>query len=255
MKDIVAIPTCYRPELLALCLTNLSEDPLCPDVHIYADTPANVDEVEYVRDNYFPTATIFHAKPHIQAPSGCWNILNSIKSAADFADNVYLVEEDIRIYPGTFFKWHHAQTTDVSCGRKDARFYPRHPGAYTNPGSYLRRAALDRLLPHINDDYFHRLRGYLDEHFEVHEDWSQLDDGLIRRVVGACAFPDEPICAHQGYRCNKNYDFIQELGRATSVEEKIELHLKMEERFVNSEDPRFRRYLGDFDPYLPLKKL
>ena len=251
MKEIVVIPACYRPELLALCLSALSSASDCPEVHIYADTNADTSELAYVRDKYFPTAALFHAKPHISTPSGCWNILNAIKNGAMWSESVYLVEEDIRIYPRTFFKWHQAQTTDVSCGRKDPRFYPRHPGAYTNPGSYLRRPALDKLLPHINDDYFTRLREYLDEHFEPHDDWSHLDDGLIRRVVGACAFPDQPICAHQGYRCNKNLDFIQELGRAETIEEKIKLHLEIEKRFVDSEDSRYRRYLGDFDPFIP----
>ena len=67
MRETVVIPSCHRPELLALCLLALSGAPDCPEVHIYADTAAKIDEIEYVRDQYFPTATIFHAKPHISA--------------------------------------------------------------------------------------------------------------------------------------------------------------------------------------------
>jgi hypothetical protein len=254
VTDIVAIPTCYRPELLALCLTSLSEDPLCPDVHIYADTPANIDEIEYVRDHYFPTATIFHAKPHIQAPSGCWNILNAIKNAAMWSESVYLVEEDIRIYPGTFFKWHQAQTAVVSVGRKDKHFYSRWPGAYTNPGAYLRRPALDLLIPHINDDFFARLRDYMDEHFEKNDAWSNLDDGLIRRVVsknfGDCAFPERNVCAHQGFYHYGKLDIFMNYG--ADIEERIGRFLELEHFIQTSPDPRYKRYGADFEPYDPL---
>src|SRR5271157_110469 len=103
-SSIVVIPTCNRPELLALCLLRLSGAPGCPEVHIYADTAANIEDVAYVRDEYFPTATIFHAQLHIASFSGCWNILNSIKDGSRFADDVYLIEDDVMIYK-TFFPW------------------------------------------------------------------------------------------------------------------------------------------------------
>lgn len=253
MDDIVAIPTCKRPELLALCLLRLSGAKDCPEVHIYADTSANIEEIGYVRDKYLPTATILHAKPHLKAPSGCWNILNSIKDAARFADDVYLVEEDVMVYPN-FFLWHRAQTTAVSCGRKDKFFYPLFPGAYTNPGSCIRRAALDLLIPHINDDYFTRLRDYLDEHFDKIDRWSSLDDGLVRRIVkknfGACAFAEPAVCAHQGFRnYGKNFDIY--VNNSGDVEERIGRFLEIEQLILTSSDPRYRRYATDFEPFLP----
>ena len=253
MHSIVAIPTCNRPELLALCLLRLSGARGCPEVHIYADTAANMDAVEYARDTYHPTATIFHANAHLEAPSGTWNILSSIKDAARFADNVYLVEEDVMVYP-YFFEWHESQTAVVSVGRRDAAFYPRYPGAYTNPGAYIRRPALDLLIPHINDDYFVRRRAYLNERFPEMDAWSSLDDGLIRRVVwnnfGACAFPERNVCAHQGFRSySSNLDIM--LNHGKTIQERIEGFLENCERLKTTTDPRYKRYVIDYEPYDP----
>jgi hypothetical protein len=249
MRDIVAIPTCYRTELLALCLLRLSGAEGCPEVHIYADTASKIDEVEYVRDEYFPTATIFHAKPHIQAPSGCWNILNSIKSAASFADDVYLIEDDVMVFPD-FFRWHRSRLEAASCGR---RMLTRPDFSYyTNPGSLLRRALLDALIPHINDTYFQDTVAYC-EKFPT-ADWSStLDDGLIRRVIKEAGLswhiPDKAVCAHQGFRNYSKLDIFMNEG--ADVEERIGRFLELCELIPNSPDPRVQRYAADFEPFSP----
>lgn len=207
-NSIVAIPTANRPELLALTLERLSAAAVTaaskPDVHIYADSvnETRLREIEIVRDLYFPEAFLLHARPHQKAPSGCWNILNSIKSAAKFAENVYLVEEDVLVYP-SFFSWHESQTAPASCGRRhfDSRW--RYRDLYTNPGSCLRRPLLDALIPHINLDYFEDTKEYCEREFPFW-DVSTLDDWLIRRVMKkegmSWVYPEKPVCAHVGFR-------------------------------------------------------
>src|SRR5580658_4163233 len=148
MDSVVAIPCANRVELLALTLEKLAAVEGRPDeVHIYADSvpESRLTEIETVRDMFFPDAFLFHAKPHIAAPSGCWNILNAIKCASRCADQVYLVEEDVQVYPN-FFQWHQSQTAAASCGRRhwDSRWIYRD--LYTNPGSCLRRPLLDALV-------------------------------------------------------------------------------------------------------------
>lgn len=187
------------------------------DVRIYADVQADLESVEYVRDLYFPEALILVAKPHIFAPSGTYNILNSIKqSYLATGSHVILLEEDICVRP--WFYEHHLKTINgqnvlASCGRKDRHFYPLHPDIYVNPGSCLRRELIEQLLPYICDDYFTRLREYLDEHFEPWPEMSMLDDGLIRRVIrkmgGRAIFPEEPVCTHIGWRFYGKLDLYQ----------------------------------------------
>lgn len=250
MSSIVVIPTCNRPELLALCLLRLSGAPGCPEVHIYADTAANIEDISYVRDTYFPEATIFHAQPHIAATSGCWNILNSIKDGSRYAEAVYLVEEDVMVYP-TFFRWHEAQREAASCGRQ----MPTHPEFpyYTNPGSLLRRPLLDALVPHICDEYFLDTVSYSAAHFAPAPWTSTLDDGLIRRVLAqqglSWKIPSEPVCAHQGFRGYDKLDIFKNDG--ADVEERIGRFLELEQLIQTSPDWRFKYYGADFEPYTP----
>lgn len=213
MSEVVVIPTCHRPEMLALCLEKLGEARGLPPVCIYADTPADLEELDYVRNTYLPTADIYHAKPHLKTPSGCWNILNAIKQGYETgADRVYLVEEDVMVRPN-FFKWHGEIGDEfmASCGRRDPAFYPRFPNLYTNPGSCLHRNLLDAVVPHINDDYFQRLRDYMDEFLPpVWDEHSDLDDGLIRRTIrnlgGKCAYPEAGVAVHQGFHFYRKVD-------------------------------------------------
>jgi len=197
LQSLVAMPA-IRPELLALSLEALANASNRPEVHIYADTQANLRELEIVRDLYLPEAFLFHAKLHTQAPSGTWNILNAILDASRWAQDVYLVEEDVLVYP-YFFEWHQSQMAPASCGRRMLR-YPNFD-LYTNPGSCLRRPLLDKLVPHITDDYFQDTAAYCAAHFPP-DHISTLDDGLIRRVLRMnnleWVFPPEPVCAHVG---------------------------------------------------------
>lgn len=202
--------------------------------------------MEIVRDLYLPEAFLFHAKPHVQVSSGTWNILNAIKDGARWADEVYLVEEDVLVYP-YFFEWHGNQNAAASCGRKIPRF-----DLYTNPGSCLRRPLLDALVPHITDAYFRDTTGYCDANFSpVHI--STLDDGLIRRVLHKnnlqWVFPPKPICAHVGIpymkrRGHGGLDIYSIDGE--TLTERIESVRKI---VMNPLHPE--RYARTWEPYLP----
>jgi len=248
-KAVVAIPTANRPELLALALEKLSQARNKPEVHIYVDSvpESRLREIEVVRDLYLPEAFLFHAAPHVPAPSGSWNILNAIKSAATYSENVYLVEEDILVFP-YFFEYHESQTAPASCGRRhpDSRWIYRD--LYCNPGSCLRRPLLDALIPHINDDYFHDMKLYCEMNF-LPWDVSNLDDWLIRRVMRKnqmkCVYPDKPVCAHIGYRGYGVFDIYQnhEIDLEKRIERARELVLK--------EPPQRETWARDWEPYLP----
>lgn len=217
-----------------------------PDIHIYADSVSEevLQQMEIVRDQYLPEAFLFHAKPHVLAESGSWNILQSIKSAAKFADEVYLVEEDVWVYP-YFFKWHQSQTADISCGRRMLR-WPNYP-LYTNPGSRFSRRALDLLLPHINDDYYRDQTAYC-ARFPNTSHLSVLDDGLIRRVVIehdlSFVFPEKPVCAHVGIPMMGKLDIYQVEGK--TLEERI-----ISTRNILTTPKNPRRYAILWEPYEP----
>jgi hypothetical protein len=248
-KTIVVIPTAKRPELLAQTLQYLESASGKPEVHIYADSVNEtiLREIEYVRNTRLPEAFLFHAKPHQQAASGCWNILNSIKHGARFAENVYIIEEDIWIYGDRFFQWHESQSAVASCGRYhyDKRWVYRH--LYTNPGSLLRRPLLDALVPHINDDYFSDTKAYCDAHFPPW-DVSTLDDWLIRRVMREHdwlpAYPERPVCAHVGFRGYNSLDIYQ--NKEGSLEQRIE-----RARQLIADPPQREMWARDWEPYQP----
>lgn len=250
-NSIVSIPTANRPELLALTLEKLksAQRNKLIDVHIYADSvnETRLREIEIVRDLYFPEAFLLHARPHIAAPSGCWNILNAIKSAAKFAERVYLVEEDVLVYPN-FFQWHESQTAPASCGRRhwDSRW--KYRDLYTNPGACLRRPLLDALVPHINDQYFSGTREYLDRTFGPWHEITHLDDGLIRNVIRKngwdVAYPETPVCAHIGFRGYASLDIYQ--NNDPNLEKRIE-----RARYLLATVRNTDMYAHDFEPYCP----
>jgi hypothetical protein len=252
MKNIVVIPALKRPELLALNLEKLHEADASryADVHIYVDTCSDetLNEMEYVRNFYYPTAHIFRAKPHPEAPGGTWNILSSLKdgyrSGAEF---IFLVEEDVAISKD-YFNWHlrvwkedSSGTLFASCGRLIARYGRDH---YTNPGSCFHRSSVEKIVPHINNNFFSDRRGYMDSNFGSMDEASDLDDGLIRRVARDCggtfAWPEKPVAFHQGFHAYRKFQDYQNEG---AIQERID-NLRL---MLPKIDPT-ARYTRDFEP-------
>lgn len=248
--NTVVMPTSQRPEMLALSLEQLRQIPqrnLNLDVRIFLDfsSEERVREVEYVRDTYFPEALIFHAKPHIEVPSGMWNILNSLKQGYQTgAEYVYLVEEDVLVRPD-FFDWHRSENHGEiisTCGRR-MRHLPEY-SQYTNPGSCFRRDKLGLIVPHINDEMFSDRRKYFDKHFGPMDEISDLDDGLIRRIAKyyglPVKYPDTPKCSHIGFRAYNHYMNWTNTG---TIEQRIQgLRKILKTVDLNN------RYTADFEP-------
>ena len=247
----VVIPTCKRPEFLALTLEKLSRtrESESADVRIFLDSasPERLAEVEYVRDTYLPVAEIFQSHTHVVAPSGTWNILNSLKAGYETgAEYVFLVEEDVMVYP-KFFQTHLEMQASgdyfVTCGRR----YGRMPiDFYSNPGTCYRREKLAHVIPHINMQYFADLPGYLNRHFPGMDDLGTLDDGLIRHIMrsvrGKALCPETPIAAHQGFH---NYNRLEPwLNREGDIQERI-ARLR---NIIAGMDPT-ARYSRDFEPF------
>lgn len=200
---------------------------------------------------------MFRAQPHPPAYSGSWNILQSIKSAARFSDNVYLVEEDVMCFPG-FFEYHEAQHAPASLGRRTnlGRFHEKHPNAYRNPGACLRRPLLDLLIPHICDAYYADQKGYCDAQGFPSDKYGPVDDGLICYVLEKAgmevALPDKAVCAHQGFYYYGKLDIFALPDGNPGVLERLEAFKTMEQNILHGADPRFKRYATDFEPYLPI---
>lgn len=251
MKKTVVMPTLKRPEFLALALQNLERNPNSSDldVRIYLDYTKDaqrLDEVEYVRDTYFSTADIFQAESHVEAPSGCWNILNALKQGYETgADLIFLVEEDVMVRPW-FIGWHtlaHSQGNYfATCGR----LRKEHSSAYyTNPGSCFRRDALALIMPHICDEFFADRRGYMDRVFGSMDEASDLDDGLIRRIIrqqkGKILYPPDPSCSHAGFHF---FGRFQEFLTEGNIKERICQLRKMLSKIKPTD-----RYTKDFEPF------
>jgi hypothetical protein len=248
IKQIVVMPTLKRLEMLALALERLArtnESDL--DVRIFADTDANLEELDYVRDNYYPDAMIFHAGPHVDVPSGMWNILNALKQGYETAaDLIYIVEEDVLVKPD-FFKWHQsAQEPGIlaTCGRRMQGALASY-SQYTNPGSCFSLDKLRLVVKHITKDLFNNRRAYMDGVFGRMDEVSDLDDGLIRRIARfyglPVKYPDIPKCSHIGFTAyNRYFGWTNNEGDIKYRIEKLRMMLPT----VDMKS----RYTHDFEP-------
>ncbi len=231
--------------MLALSLKALRQANNRPDdVRIFLDhSDANrLGEVEFVRDLYFPKALIFHAREHVQLPSGMWNILNAIKQGHG-ADRVYLIEEDV-VVRKTFFDWSDAQDCFVSSGRYHRPGYLK----YTNPGACFHACPkFDAFIGHINNDLFADRAGYYLREFGRMDDESDLDDGLVRRFMRhhnlTTVYPAEPQCAHIGFMAYSHYRPWAD-DRERPIDEKIS---RLQTILATTTRGR---YTTDFEPIL-----
>lgn len=242
--------------MAALALQNISQTKESSelDVRIFIDNTTDdvLEEFDYVRDNYFPNATIYHAREHIEVPSGSWNILNALKEGYNSgAEIVFLIEEDVMVYPD-YFEWSfraHNENPDsfACCGRLRKEYSSDY---YTNPGASFRRHNLKHVVEHITDDYFKDQRSYLDATFPKLDEASFLDDGLIRRVIkqqnSYVVYPYTPRGAHQGFRY---YNKLMQFKVEGSISERIEKCRNLLNQ-VNPQD----RYSRDFEVYHPVEQ-
>ena len=238
--------------MLALTLEKLAQAPNIEDidVRIFVDygITGRLEEVNFCRDSFLPTAEIFQAKPHIKVQSGTYNILESLRAGFETGKRyVFMVEEDVLIDPLKFFDWHwKAHESDnyfVTCGRRHGRM---PLDFYSNPGTCYRRESLAHVTPHLCTEYYSGTTSYVDKHFPtmVGMDGS-LDDGLIRKVqrsVGGKVLCAEPrVCSHIGFHY---YDRVpQYKNQGKTIGERIEC-LRIMLRDVD----RNSKYISDLEP-------
>lgn len=246
MANVVVMPTFRRPEFLALALEAIDRADEAPDdVRIYADHGSCLDDLDWVRDTFLPRAQILHAISHVKAPSGCWNILNSMKAGYETgADIVFFVEEDVRVHRD-YFTWS-TQAQVSGCFATSGRFIKRYgENYYTNPGASFRRGSLGLVVPHINPDFFKDRRGYLTRTFGEFGEASDLDDGLIRHVMraqgGFVRFPETPKVAHQGFHLFARREEWRPVG---SIQDRV-VQLREILKHIDPKD----RYTQDFEPF------
>lgn len=236
--------------MLALSLEKISQaSPLSCDVNldvrIYVDTcdPALLDEFEYVRDQYYPEAHLFRARPHAAAISGTWNILNSLREGyLSGSPNVFLIEEDVLVVPD-FFNWSLAQRDCFcTCGRRLDRLDGHGWGYFTNPGACFPRESLGKVVEHI-EPFLAGGRAYLDQTFGKMDEASDLDDGLVRRVIrrcgGAVCLPETPKVAHIGFQFYRKIDRFMNDGNIVERIAKLRVMLQ--------EIKPTMRYAGDLE--------
>jgi hypothetical protein len=258
MSSIVVVPTAKRPEFLALSLEKLRAVPDCPPVIISVDYVSSVHqeaEMAYVYKEYAvgSSSIVFQPKHTLNPHSGTWNILQSIKLGYETgANRVFLVEEDVMVYP-YWKEWHDSMLNTgeyvASCGRLRPSTLKYYGPMYTNPGSCLTRRLLDAVMPHINDVYFEDSGLYCERVFGQRGfGGSSLDDGLIRAVIaqigGKVAYPEKPVCAHQGWKgYSLGFDIYANKG---DIKQRITGLRTIIARIQPGE-----RYAQDFESYLP----
>jgi hypothetical protein len=215
------MPVAERPEFCALALECLAKAHFQVPIHVFVDDVSQKlkDEFVHVFSHFAPPWAQLHFQPqHVQATSGCWNILDVIRQGREtfHADYIFMIEEDVLVRPN-IFEYHWDALADgsvVSCGRKYMPFWDRCPNMYTNPGSCLTGKLVDAIIPHINPDFFANTGGYMEEVIGHVEGIHGLDDGLIRRVLWKNGWKakhqEEPGASHVGFMAYENrYDFCR----------------------------------------------
>lgn len=250
MKDIVIVPTFFRPEYLALCLEHIeaargSRD---LDIRVYHDAR----RINYV--NAVDTAAVcarFNAhltvrKPHL-AIGNTLNFLEAYKEAqrdqARAARYIYLIEDDV--LPGRdFFDWHEAVQArgDYFCSvgwhcirnpkvkkNGDPLAYIETAVDFSSIGVCWKREKLDAITMHAREQYYYDPNSYLANTFPgspiPHNRWVE-QAGLVMRVLlegkgrHVVAWAAAPRCAHigvSGYHRNNGPKFSEASLRAAVV--------------------------------------
>jgi hypothetical protein len=233
VKDIVLLPTYFRPEYLQICLEHLSKaDGICDkqvcilqDMHV-EDTPQRrKNETEWtqtVLNNWMKLGMDIKFMPMMPHCSGgnsrvtLNGYLSAFKTQANF---VYLIEDDVFVTPD-FFRWHEAVLNDgdyfcsvgYSCSYKNRDIEKiTDPSAYYTArwyGSYgvaWKREALSRIILHAKEDFYSNMKGYILRTLPNTPlgDIFTEQDGLIERVLWKsgkkAVFPYASRAFHLGF--------------------------------------------------------
>lgn len=233
MKDIVLIPTWYRPEYLQLCLEHLAaaEGITSKQIWILQDQHQD-DMIRHAVEENWTQEVLATWQPYraldikfFRASSHCTvgnsrNVLEGYRRAFETdAQFVYLIEDDVFVTPD-FFKWHEAVQNDgdyfcsVGCSCKfkwqNTTIETTDPGAYYTArwyGSYgvgWKRENLSAIIPHARNEYYSNMDNYVRHNLAGTPLGDQFteQDGVIERVMWksgkSVAFPIASKAFHLG---------------------------------------------------------
>lgn len=212
-KDIVIIPSYYRPDYLQCCLENIlaADGGYQKEIWVSNDAhPGDADKYKKEWGELHEVAKRFTAEfehftfcsPASHSYEGnSYNLLEAYRKAYPTdAKYVYLIEDDVLITPD-FFRWHEAiqergdylASVGWACIRNpkvpkegSAADYIESSRDYSSIGVCWKRKNLQVLVEHANPDYYRNPAVYLGQKFPGNVipfgKWTE-QDGLIMRIL------------------------------------------------------------------------
>lgn len=234
MKDIVIVPTYFRPEYLQLCLEYLTKAEgieskqiwIMHDHHEYDERTHAIEEQwnqEIIGEwrHYRGLDIQFKRGLKHSTHGNSRNVLEAYKAAFNTGANmIYLIEDDVFVTPD-FFRWHEAVQADgdyfcsvgYNCKFKwpatftpvsesDAYYTAHYYGSY---GVGWKRQNLELIIPHAKNEYYTDMDNYVKNYLPGTRlgDRYTEQDGLIERVMlkqhRPVAFPVQSRAFHMGF--------------------------------------------------------
>ena len=207
MRDRVIVPTYRRPELLQVCLEHIYSQAavaeldvqVCVDNHTYANGLAPIEEIKQVVDKFYaPNLKLKIREPH-SYEGNSYNVLTAYADAYnDGCEHVFEVEDDIMV-SHDFFAWQYKQFQKSQewfavIGARNFRTpVPKDAvDCFTTCSEDLvswgvgyPRKTLEKILPHVNHDYFSNMPNYVTKTFPWFKGSAAFSeqDGLLQRVM------------------------------------------------------------------------
>lgn len=214
VRDLVAIPTYSRPEMLWHCLEHLAACPEAAagdlDLVVFVDNhvhrPPPLEEIGQVLPR-FPGVAVVARAPHAYRGNS-FNVMKAYEQGlAEGRERVFLVEDDVMVEPD-FFRWHREvqEAEQLFCSIGISR-----PGVtittemFASLGVCFRRGPLELVVGHANVAYFSNMNHYCQRTFRAGPNVGTEQDGLILRVMkqakGTARFApqDAPKARHIGW--------------------------------------------------------
>lgn len=233
MKDIVLIPTWYRPEYLQLCLEHLAQTRGIESKQIWILQDQHQDDLirHAVEENWTQDVLaswqqykaldirFIRATPHCTVGNSRNVLFGYHRAYNTGAKYVYLIEDDVFVTPD-FFEWHEAVQNDgdyfcsvgYNCKYKRPDILTSEdPGAYYSArwyGSYgvgWKREKLAPIFQHDILNYVCNMTAYIERVLPNTPLGVQFteQDGLIERIMWLSgkpvAFPYQSRAYHMGF--------------------------------------------------------
>jgi len=234
-RDIVCVPSYYRPEYLYLTLESIANAVtglekhvvIAQDRHTY-DSPELISELPEIEkvvrhfERIFPSLHYIERRPHAYLGNP-YNFLELYKDAYGQKDvrYVYLIEDDVRVAQD-FFLWHEAVQTRANyfctvgwhCIRNrevqpstDPTKYVETAVDFSSIGVCWKRENLAPVVKHAVPTYYADMMSYLHQAFPKSpispRQWTE-QAGLIMRILldaggrHVVAWPSMSRCSHIG---------------------------------------------------------